>query len=62
MGQDEVFYTCPHCLQSVSIIVELQPTHQNYIEDCEVCCNPIGFTIAIEEGEVVSLLADSIEQ
>jgi len=62
MGQEEVFYTCPHCMQSVSIIVELQPAVQTYIEDCEVCCNPIEFSLAIQDGGIVSLEAQSIEQ
>jgi hypothetical protein len=28
---------------------------QTYIEDCEVCCNPIQIHYEIEDGEVVSL-------
>ena len=35
---------------------------QRYVEDCEVCCNPIGVTVTVEEGEVVDFWADSIEQ
>lgn len=35
---------------------------QNYIEDCEVCCNPIEVSLEIEEGEISIFNAQSIEQ
>lgn len=35
---------------------------QQYIEDCEVCCNPMELRIELEEGEIISFEARSIEQ
>ena len=35
---------------------------QKYIEDCEVCCNPIELRVEFEEGELVNFSAESIEQ
>ena len=35
---------------------------QTYIEDCEVCCNPIDVHAEFEEGELVSFEARDIEQ
>ena len=35
---------------------------QRFIEDCEVCCNPIEFTVKIQEGEFVEIIPSSIEQ
>lgn len=35
---------------------------QEYVEDCEVCCNPILVQVEIEEGEIVVFEALSIEQ
>ncbi|EPR69355.1 hypothetical protein ADICYQ_1600 [Cyclobacterium qasimii M12-11B] len=35
---------------------------QNYIEDCEVCCNPIQVSYQIREGELESFEATDIEQ
>jgi hypothetical protein len=35
---------------------------QKYVEDCEVCCNPIEITAAFEEGELVIFEGNSIEQ
>ncbi|EOZ92426.1 hypothetical protein A33Q_4519 [Indibacter alkaliphilus LW1] len=35
---------------------------QKYIEDCEVCCNPIEVNFEFEEGELFYFEANSIEQ
>ena len=59
---NEYFFQCPHCWEEVSILVDVSVSSQSYIEDCEVCCNPIQFYVSVEEGEVSSFQADSIEQ
>jgi len=33
-----------------------------YIEDCEICCNPIEVSATFQGGELVSFSAESIEQ
>jgi hypothetical protein len=35
---------------------------QKYIEDCEVCCNPIELTVQFHDLELIHFQADSIEQ
>lgn len=35
---------------------------QSYIEDCEVCCNPIQITTQFTNTELIAFQADSIEQ
>jgi hypothetical protein len=37
-------------------------SRQEYIEDCEVCCNPIELQVEFEKGELVFFEANSIEQ
>jgi hypothetical protein len=44
----EHFYICPFCFQEASIIVDPSVPHQEYIEDCEHCCNSIQFTIDVD--------------
>jgi hypothetical protein len=34
----------------------------SYIEDCEICCNPIQISVAFDQGELQSFQAESIEQ
>ena len=35
---------------------------QSYIEDCEVCCNPIQIQAGFEDGELTVFEAENIEQ
>ncbi len=60
--EEEHFFTCPYCWQTVSIILDLSIAEQTYIEDCEVCCNPIQISYRAEDFELADFSADSIEQ
>jgi hypothetical protein len=44
------------------MILDTSVYQQTYIEDCEVCCNPIEVSPNFENGELVSFHAQSIEQ
>jgi len=35
---------------------------QTYVEDCEVCCNPIEVTPEFHENELIGFQAQDIEQ
>ena len=35
---------------------------QRYVEDCEVCCNPIEVSYTAADGDVTGVEARSIEQ
>ena len=35
---------------------------QTYIEDCEVCCNPIEVTSEFHEHELITFESQSLEQ
>lgn len=59
---DEHFFQCPYCWEEISMLIDTSQRHQSYIEDCEVCCNPIQLTVVTEDLEVVSFQAESIEQ
>jgi len=37
----EHFFQCPYCFEQISMLLEESSEVQNYIEDCEVCCQPI---------------------
>lgn len=57
----ETFFSCPHCWQEISML--LDPAYsQTYIEDCEICCNPIELSVVFEEGELQSFEAIEIGQ
>jgi hypothetical protein len=50
--QQEHFFNCPYCFSEISILLDPSVANQEYIEDCEVCCNPIQFHVLFE-GDVV---------
>ena len=58
----EQFFICPYCLAEISMLLDPSVSEQEYIEDCEVCCNPIQLSLKFEEGELVYFEANSIEQ
>jgi transcription elongation factor Elf1 len=60
--ETEHFFTCPHCWQKISMILDLSIEEQSYVEDCEVCCNPIQINYTADEGEISEFWAESIEQ
>lgn len=58
----EHFFRCPTCGERISMVLDLSIPEQAYIEDCEVCCNPIRIRYATDGEAVVAFEARSIEQ
>ncbi|WNH09070.1 CPXCG motif-containing cysteine-rich protein [Thalassobellus suaedae] len=58
----ENFFTCPYCWESISMLLDNSIPEQSYIEDCEICCNPIQVTIKFVNLELLHFQVDSIEQ
>jgi hypothetical protein len=44
------------------MLLDASVPKQTYIEDCEVCCNPIEVTAQFSEGELVGFETKSLEQ
>jgi len=59
---DEQYFQCPYCWETISMLIDNSISKQNYIEDCEVCCNPIEIKIEFFEGNLLSFEANNIEQ
>lgn len=49
----EHFFQCPFCWETISVLLDASIEKQHYIEDCEVCCNPLEFKISFEGDELV---------
>jgi len=58
----EHYFGCPYCGEEISMLLDPSTYSQRYIEDCEVCCNPIDIYYQIEQSELAAFHADSIEQ
>ena len=59
---DEHFFQCPYCWEQISMLIDTSQRQQGYIEDCEICCNPIQLSVTIENQEIISFQAENIEQ
>lgn len=57
----EHWFNCPYCGEEISMILELSVRRQVYVEDCEVCCNPIEIKYTVEDGALASFEAKVLE-
>lgn len=42
---DEKQIQCPYCGERISVLVDHSSGSATYIEDCQVCCRPIEFSL-----------------
>ncbi len=45
---NEQVLQCPYCWERITILVE-EAMEGEWIEDCEVCCNPIHFKLSVRK-------------
>jgi len=48
----ERYVSCPYCGERIGVLLDPSVPHQNYIEDCQVCCQPIIFDVTVDDDEV----------
>ena len=53
---------CPYCWESFELVIDPSEAHQEYVEDCFVCCRPIHLIIDIENLEDVTIQALSEDE
>lgn len=58
----EHFFDCPYCWEQISILLDPSVSQQSYIEDCEVCCNPLDIQLTFENLELQDFQISSLEQ
>ena len=56
--EDTYYLSCPYCLEQLGMLVDLTINSQEYVEDCEVCCQPILLKITIEDGKISTIEAN----
>lgn len=57
----EHFFQCPYCWETISMLLDVSAS-QTYVEDCEVCCNPMQVTAEFENGVLIYFNAENLEQ
>jgi len=45
-------FLCPYCGEEISMILDLSVRSQSYVEDCEVCCNPIQVAYTVTDDSL----------
>ncbi|MBA3563510.1 MAG: CPXCG motif-containing cysteine-rich protein [Gammaproteobacteria bacterium] len=53
--------TCPWCLAPISLVIDASAGDQSYIEDCEVCCQPMLVHVRMSGEELLSVEAERDE-
>jgi transcription elongation factor Elf1 len=41
---------CPHCGEVIGVRIDVSAGSHSYIEDCEVCCQPIEFLVRVDDA------------
>lgn len=55
--QEECFLDCPYCGEPISVLVDCSLEQQSYVEDCQVCCQPMVIHAVVDEDGVPSVNA-----
>ena len=58
----EHFFQCPYCWEEISVLLDTSVNQQTYVEDCEVCCNPIEITSNFNNQELSGFSAVELGQ
>ncbi len=58
----EQHFTCPYCWEEISVLLDGSVPRQDYVEDCEVCCNPMLIRCFFVDSELVEFSAEVLGQ
>ena len=60
IASETVIFLCPYCGERVGLLVDATLPHQQYVEECEVCCRPMLVTIdATAEDPIVDVTREN---
>ena len=59
---EDKYISCPYCGETIHILIDCSIPSQHYIEDCQVCCQPINFSVSVShDGEIELVVAHENE-
>jgi hypothetical protein len=41
---------CPYCAEVLALQLDLSAGDQSYVEDCQVCCQPMVIAVTVDEA------------
>jgi hypothetical protein len=54
---------CPYCGEAIPIRLDLSAGSQSYVEDCQVCCQPIQISTQVgEDGSLDTVAAERMDR
>lgn len=53
----EVDIHCPYCGETIDILLDGSVSHQEYIEDCRVCCRPMHLKVTVGDSGTANVRA-----
>jgi len=53
---EERTISCPYCGESITVLIDCSLAEQSYIEDCQVCCQPIVLDVTINDENEISVM------
>lgn len=45
-----VALSCPYCAEPLTLAIDLSAGEQSYVEDCQVCCQPMVVEVTLDEA------------
>ena len=57
----DVDIECPYCWETIGILIDCSVDSQEYIEDCQVCCQPILFDVVVDDDGYPTVSVSSDE-
>jgi len=46
---ETVHIDCPYCGERIELAIDCSVGNQEYIEDCQVCCQPINVHVTVSD-------------
>lgn len=59
---EERTINCPYCGESIGVLIDDSVPQQRYVEDCQVCCRPINFNVAVGFDGDIAVVATSDDE
>ncbi len=55
--------TCPYCAEMIPVHIDVAAGEQSYVEDCQVCCQPIQVGVRLtEQGALDQVNAERMDR
>ena len=54
---------CPYCNEAILVRLDLSAGSQSYVEDCQVCCQPIQISVGVaDDGSLERVSGEQMDR